>query len=68
MQNVLNEQEQKEWEAVLQRQNNARQMVSTFHYGNAHSKITPQLEAAYMQWKNGQEIVFESGSNLEGAL
>lgn len=61
MQNILNDEEQKEWAAVLQRQTNGRQVVDTFHYTNTHSKFMPQLELAHNQWKNGQPINFDRG-------
>jgi hypothetical protein len=58
MQNILTDEEQKEWVAVLQRQQNGRKVVDSFHYENTHQKFTPQLEAALMQWKNGRPIDF----------
>lgn len=58
MQNILTDEEQKEWVAVLQRQQNGRRVVDSFHYENTHQKFTPQLEAALTQWKNGRSIDF----------
>lgn len=60
MQNILNEDEQKEWAAVLQRQQNGRKIVDTFHYENTHGKFVPQLELAYNQWSNGKPINFNT--------
>lgn len=59
MSNTLTDEEQKEWDGILQRQQNARAMVSSFHYENTHDKITPHLESIMEQWKNGRPITFE---------
>jgi len=58
MQNTLTAEEQEEWNAVLQRQENGRKAVASFHYEDTHDKITPQLEKILEQYSNGEPIIF----------
>lgn len=47
----LDEQRQKEWDAVLQRRENAKQVGERLDYRNTSEKITEQLEAVLESWK-----------------
>jgi glycosyltransferase involved in cell wall biosynthesis len=47
---VLNEENQKEWESILQRQANAKAVSSVFDYRAVHSKVIPQLESVFANW------------------
>jgi len=67
MSNTLNADEQQEWDAILQRQENARNVVSSFHYENTHDKVTPQLEIILEKWRNGLAIEFEQGVPDDGS-
>jgi hypothetical protein len=59
MKNTLTAEDQKEWDAVIQRQENARKATQSFHYENTHQMITPQLEKVMEKWKNGESITFD---------
>lgn len=48
---TLDEQHQKEWDAVLQRRENGKQLAKKLDYRNVHDKVVEQLLAAHKSWK-----------------
>jgi len=48
---TLNEQHAAEWESVLQRRENGRQLAQKLDYRNVHGKVVEQLLAVHKSWK-----------------
>jgi glycosyltransferase involved in cell wall biosynthesis len=65
--NTLNEQHQKEWEAVLQRRKNARSLGKQYDYRNVHGQIAEQLLVAFKSWQTTGAVQFQEPS-LEESL
>lgn len=48
----LNEQNQSEWDAVIQRRENGKRVAERMDYRQVYDKITEQLIAVFESWKN----------------
>jgi len=66
---VLDEQGQAEWKAVLQRRENAKLVGEKLDYRNVHEQIVEQVEAAVQSWKEtGVARYKEAEVSLEETL
>lgn len=55
---TLNDKNKQEWESVLTRRENAKQLGMRFDYRNVSGKIVEQLVSMYNMWKNNGVISF----------
>lgn len=58
----LDEESSKEWEDVLKRQFNGKEVVTNFDYRRVHSMIQPQLVAAHKSWSENGIVEFDKSA------
>ena len=59
LQGMLDDQTRLEWGAITQRRENGRLQAEKFDYRNIHSKVVPQLDAAFNSWKSTGTVTFD---------